>query len=140
MVLARGVHRSGHFGLGLTRNWPDLVELQDGEPTTYHEKPRVESDRAQVDDGRIRLRPKNTNQEPNLAQISQIWKNKSILTNKFTKPNISSPQIQRTQTDLQTQTLVAHKSKEHKQKYREMIADLNFKWLKWREKMAKNQT
>ena len=78
-------------GLGSTQNQPDPVGLQDSRLATDCEKPQVESNRAWVDDGQIWLWLENTNQEPNFVQISQIWKNKSILTNKFTKPNTSSP-------------------------------------------------
>ena len=69
-------------------------------------------------DSQIRLRPKDTDQRPNLLQISQIWENKSTLKNTSTNPNTSSPQIRRTQTEIErhdnrfeeieTQIQVAH--------------------------------
>ena len=56
-----GVSTSQVASLGSTQNQPDPVRLQDGRPTADCEKPRVESNQAQVDCGRIQLRLKNTN-------------------------------------------------------------------------------
>ena len=67
--LSLGVYKSC---LGLIQNRPDLVGLQDSRPATSREKPQVESDRARVNSGQIRLRPKDKDQRPNLVQISQI--------------------------------------------------------------------
>ena len=74
-----GVSTSQVASLGSTQNQPDPVRLQDGRPTADCEKPRVESNQAQVDCGRIQLRLKNTNQEPNLVQISQIQRTQTYL-------------------------------------------------------------
>lgn len=65
------------------------------------EKPWIELDGARMDSGQIQLRLKDRDQRPNLVQISQILKNKFILTDRSTNPNTSSSQIQRTQKELE---------------------------------------
>ena len=50
MTLGVSTGRVG-LGLGSTRNRPDSDRLKDGGPAADYQKQRVESDRAQVDDG-----------------------------------------------------------------------------------------